>query len=137
MSEVTKIGSVEDVDRTIKKAEKEIKERRAEQRKLFPEAPEGTCSARDLELWKNLLARSTNHANRNKALKAIISKTIADREKYFRKMSAALAEAVRDKSTLPLEYAFGSDNWERKLDELEARDKYHDSLRAWMEDNQG
>ncbi len=114
-----------------------IMENRQVQRELFAEQPEGCVDKDDIDRFKNLLARATNHAEKNKSLKAIISKTIGDREKYYRKMAAALAEAVRDKSSLPLQQAFTPETWERELEELEPRDVYHDSLRVWMSENQG
>ena len=136
MSEVTKIGSAEEIDKRIKDTKEKLRAHRAEQRQLFPEHPEGMCDAKDMEQWKTLLARATNHANRNAALKKIISKTIADREKYFRLVASGLAEAIRDKSSLPLQHHLGSE-WQDELEDLEARDKYHDSLRVWMQENEG
>jgi hypothetical protein len=137
---VTVVTSEAEFDERVERAKKQLKAqrdaRRQEQRELFPARPEGMCSTEEIEHWKTLLARATNHANRNAALKAVISKTIGEREKYFRKVAAGLAEAIRDKSALPLEFHLGSE-WDAELEELEVQDKYHDGLRVWMQENQG
>lgn len=73
-----------------------------------------------LALYRAKLVTATNNLNKVQDRKKLHNEYFNGDIKHFKKFQKALAEAVRDKSAIPLIRAFGEENWQRELAELTA-----------------
>ncbi len=101
-------------------------------RDLFPDDKDDGYRADldEIEEWKQKLVLCNVHERRFADLKSYMSSWLGGRQKHYKKMAAALADAIRFKSSLHLEQAFKKD-WERELAQIKPLDNLAESVDLW------
>jgi hypothetical protein len=98
------------------------------ERDLFPDVSDSLATLDD---WRQKLVLANVHLRRMEALKKLIGGEMSARIKHYKKVSGALADAVRFKSTDELQRVLGG-AWEQEIADIKPLDRWHDSLNHWF-----
>jgi hypothetical protein len=91
----------------------------------------GAAGKEEIQEWRHKLVLATAHLRRTQELKKAMAAQLNGQAKHYRKLTEALADAVRFGSPLELENALGP-KWEDLVADIKPLDGYNESLAHWM-----